>query len=342
MGHGRRGITLVELLVVIAVIGVLTAWLLPAVLSAHEAVRQLRCVNNLKQIGLALEGYVSAYGTLSPAGVGVGDGRGCEPVNDHSMKARLLGFMERQPLFDAINFSLPMNPYVADGPYFDNVTVASTRLGLLLCPSDVNPAIGTDFAALGGAAFTVASTNYPNNMGVTPTYTGKVLNGPAYLLNEAHRSRQVLGLAEVTDGASNTAMFSEFVKGAGSGAAGSGSPRGTSFHIPWETKTGTPWGDSRVCQHATQVQGHYQGEFWTHHHPARGGGYFHTNPPNSKSCNGGYFPSGWVTASSFHPGGVNVLFLDGSVKFIKNTINYQAWTAIGTMAGGEVVSADSL
>jgi prepilin-type processing-associated H-X9-DG protein len=114
------------------------------------------------------------------------------------------------------------------------------------------------------------------------------------------------------------------------------------FSISWNTKTGTLWGDSPVCQQATTFQFDNKGELWSHHHPARGGGYFHTNPPNTKSCNGGYYPTGWVTASSFHPGGVNVLFLDGSVKFIKNSINYQAWTGIGTMAGGEVISADAL
>jgi len=193
---------------------------------------------------------------------------------------------------------------------------------------------------VGGVEFSAGSTNYPNNLGVTPTYTDNVLNGPAYILGSSDRSLPLIRLATIRDGTSHTAMFSEYVQGDAREArsGGSGNPLRISFAIPWMTKTGTPWGDSQICQQSDQPRGHYKGEFWAHHDPGRGGGYFHTNPPNTKSCNGGWFPYGWVTASSFHNCGVNVLLLDGSVKFVSQSVDYSTWLALGTIAGGEVHS----
>jgi prepilin-type processing-associated H-X9-DG protein len=257
------------------------------------------------------------------------------------MKSRLLGLLEQQSLFDAINFSLPVDPYQGLAVYLDNVSACSTRIAAFLCPSDTE-AGAWPFANLAGVDFNIAPTNYPNNMGVTPTYTGMVENGPAYFLNRSDWSRGALGVADVTDGTSQTAMFSEYLKYAGVGQdpLSPGNRLRTIFRIDWETQTGTPRGDSLACQAANSIQGDYKGEYWAQHDPGRGGGYFHTNPPNSKSCNGGYFAYGWVGASSLHPGGVNVLFVDGSVHFIKDSIDYQTWLALGTIAGGEIISSD--
>jgi prepilin-type processing-associated H-X9-DG protein len=339
MARGTRGFTLIELLAILAILSTTVALLLPAVMSVRESCRSLQCSNNLKQIGQALHAYIAANDALPPAG---SDTDGLGPMvtpADHSMKTRLLAFIDQQTLYNAINFSEPINPYEGpDSPYFANVTVTATPLTLFLCPSDSGADISEAFAGLNGVEFEAASTNYPNNMGVTPTYTNHVLNGPAYLLGSSPRSLPLLRLAMVEDGMSQTAMFSEYVKGdALEARAGySGHPLRTSFSIAWTTRTGTPWGDSQVCQQSTTPRGHYKGEFWTHHDPGRGGGYFHTNPPNSRSCNGGWFPYGWVTASSFHRGGVNVLMLDGSVKFVRQDIHYPTWLALGTISGGEI------
>ncbi len=344
MTNLRRGFTLIELLMAIGLIGVLAALLLPAVQSAREAARRASCANNLKQIGLALHGYVSAFGALPPAGADLLNRNPLTPPTDHSMKARLLGFWDQSVLYNAINFSVPVNPYQLLGTFFENATVSATRVSFFLCPSDTNAGVSAVFARLEGSEFAIASTNYPNNMGVTPTYTGRVLNGPAYLLASNRHGPNVLNFASVSDGVSNTAMFSEFVKSGGDNE----DPRsfqgklGTTFFVPWRTETGSPLGDSLSCQRATRVQGNYKGEFWSHHDLGRGGGYFHTNPPNTKSCNGGFFRYGWVGASSFHPGGVNVLFLDGSARFVKQDVDYQAWLAMGTIAGGEIVTGDVL
>ena len=339
MERESRGITLIELLAMLAMIGIAVSLMLPAVLSTREAARLAQCANNLKQIGLAVHSYIAAHDALPPAG---SDTDHLEPWAipvDHSMKARLLGFLEQQSLFNAINFSQPINPYDGPGaPYFANVTVTSTSLGLFLCPSDAGGDVSEAFAGVGGVEFEAASTNYPNNLGVTPTYTDNVLNGPAYILGSSDRSRPLVRLATIVDGTSQTAMFSEYVQGDAKEAysGNSGNLLRISFSIPWTTRTGTPWGDSQVCQASALPRGHYKGEFWAHHDPGRGGGYFHTNPPNTKSCNGGWLPYGWVTASSFHPGGVNVLLVDGSVKFVLQGINYSSWLALGTIAGGEV------
>lgn len=342
MARVPRGITLIELLAVLAIVGIVTSLVLPAVMSAREAARRAQCATNLKQIGLALHAYVASYDALPPAASDTDHlTSGTDPA-DHSMKARLLGFLEQQSLFNAINFSQPINPYTGPGaPYLANVTVASTALSLFLCPSDVGADVSEAFADVGGVEFSAGSTNYPNNLGVTPTYTDNVLNGPAYILGSSDRSLPLIRLATIRDGTSYTAMFSEYVQGDAREArsGGSGNLLRISFAIPWMTKTGTPWGDSQVCQQSDQPRGHYKGEFWAHHDPGRGGGYFHTNPPNTKSCNGGWFPYGWVTASSFHNRGVNVLLLDGSVKFVSQSVDYSTWLAFGTIAGGEVHSA---
>ena len=301
--------------------------------------RRAQCVNNLKQIGLAVHAYIATHDALPPSGSDTDHLESWEPPVDHSMKARLLGFLEQQSLFDSINFSQPINPYAGPGdPYFANVTVTSTSLALFLCPSDAGADVSEAFAGVGGVEFEAASTNYPNNLGVTPTYTNNVLNGPAYFLRSRDRSLPLVTLGMVLDGTAQTAIFSEYVRGdAREAHSGNfGDLLRMTFSIPWTTRTGTPWGDSRACQESTSPRGHYKGEFWAHHDPGRGGGYFHTNPPNTKSCNGGWFPYGWITASSFHRGGVNVLLLDGSVKFVLQGINYPTWLALGTIAGGEI------
>src|SRR4051812_43436788 len=123
----RRGFTLIELLVVIAIIAVLIALLLPAVQAAREAARRSQCINNLKQLGLAVMNYESGNGALPPTSWLPGSGKG----NDFSMKARLLPFMEQQAAFNALNMSY----YGTDSR---NWTVETMTINTFLCPSDGN------------------------------------------------------------------------------------------------------------------------------------------------------------------------------------------------------------
>jgi len=139
-------------------------------------------------------------------------------------------------------------------------------------------------------------------------------------------------------------MFSEIVKG-------NGALSSDGLHMIYKGGATTPCSFtndldlSNDCQNKgnTFLDGS-KGMQWPRYYMGRGGGYTHTLPPNKKSCvysGVGSFPN-LIGASSYHPGGVNVTFLDGSVKFIKNSVNYAAWHAIGSKAGNEVISSDAL
>jgi prepilin-type N-terminal cleavage/methylation domain-containing protein/prepilin-type processing-associated H-X9-DG protein len=345
----RLGFTLIELLVVIAIIAILIALLLPAVQSAREAARRIQCVNNLKQIGLAVQNYISSNDAFPPGGVDYFNWPTyISPNNfaDHSMKARLLNYMEQASLMNSINFYFPVIYF--DGPNAaTNATVSATTVAAFLCPSDPNPGYQDTVATLNGVPLLAAQTNYPNTIGITPTYGSGKVSGPCYFLNNAPwNASNALGLANVTDGTSNSAIFSEYIKATGEGfnatyVNGPNDLLGVMFKISWSTATGTPWGDYQACQATTTLDGDYKGQLWADHDPGRGGGYMHTNPPNTKSCNSGYMVYGWIGASSFHPGGVNLLFIDGSVHFVKNSVNYNTWMALASIAGGEVISSVS-
>ena len=316
--------------------------LVPAVQAAREAARRVACAAHLRQIGLAVQGYLDAYQALPPSGWDRTAIDRRSPVLDHSMKARLLGFLDREPLFDAINFATPVDPYQGSAVYLCNVTACSTQLAAFLCPSDAQTG-NLDVRQPRRRRFPRRVDQLPEQHGRDADLyeQGRERSG-RISLNPSQFSRGALGIAAVTDGTSQTAMFSEYLKYAGIGQDPT-SPANrvrSVFRISWTTETGTPMGDSLACQASTAIQGDYKGEYWAQHDPGRGGGYFHTNPPNAKSCNGGYFAYGWIGASSAHPGGVNVLLLDGSVRFVRDGIDYPAWLALGTIAGGEVVVND--
>jgi prepilin-type N-terminal cleavage/methylation domain-containing protein/prepilin-type processing-associated H-X9-DG protein len=344
----RRGFTLIELLVVIAIIGVLIALLLPAVQSAREAARRAQCTNNLKQLGIAVHNYLDTNQVIPPSGAWYGAPTNTE--QDYSMKVRLLPYMEQQPLYNANNFDFAPSCYKTDnreptdhlGAQPVNATVTATKINAFLCPSDPNPGQTGSFITLNSVPFIGATSNYANNLGTERRYNGSIMSGPAWFLGGHSQVGIIVSLATITDGTSSTSIFSEVLKGtSGRNAKG--------LNMSW-TSTISALGansaaanpnlaDSQACQASTTTQWDYKGEYWTQCDSGRGGGYFHINPPNKKACNAGSPWDGFVGASSQHSGGVNVLMLDGTVKFVKESVNYPAWTALGTSAGGEVISS---
>ncbi len=333
----RQGFTLIELLVVIAIIAVLIALLLPAVQAAREAARRSQCVNNLKQLGLAVMNYESANGALPPSGVNVTT----IPLGTFGMKPRILPFLEQAAIFNAINFTF--NPEASQG---QNDTIIVVQINTLLCPSDGNvPGAPWTFKN-GTGTFPQNGTNYPNNIGTVLSNNGGMFDGPAYRMNLASHGPTIT-LASVTDGTSNTAMFSEWIKGRNDSSQGIYQIYTANTSLPPNT-TFTPLNTLiPTCQSASStIAFSRKGEIWVNEYCGQGGCYSHVMTPNLRSC---YFKgqgqqpgNGLIGAQSNHPGGVNVGFLDGSVKFVKNSVNPQTWWAIATYARGEVFSADSL
>ncbi len=329
----RRGFTLIELLVVIAIIAVLIAPFLPAVQAAREAARRSQCVNNLKQMGLAIQNYHDVNNEIPPTSSAV--------TPDWSMKGRLLPFIEQAQLFSALNVSFNSNTST-------NSTVYTTRIAVYLCPSDNNAPDGAS-----GAGFASKPSNYPNNIGILRN-AGNAVNGPADKMGQTADGPDI-SFALIRDGLSNTAIFSEFCLGGGLSAA-TGKPGKTMIYKTTSgaaDSTYVPYGYAIFQTIVTQCQASAipaqqssdgKGSFWLFQNMGQGGAYSHMNTPNKTTCyyDGAHTDSGIITASSYHSGGVNVLFLDGSVRFVKDTINPITWWAIATRDGGEVVSADQL
>ena len=346
----RRGFTLIELLVVIAIIAVLIALLLPAVQAAREAARRSQCTNNLKQIGLALHNYEQAMNIL-PWGLGPNN------WNDWGAIPLILPFMEQVQAFNSINFAntgTAINtgnngttalPFVNNGTGWQNTTVFLMKFNVCLCPSDMDRLTSI-----------LGHNNYGGNAGSTPDslHNSSQFDGLFLYMNSA----PCVAFKSITDGLSNTAAFSERVMGIGiennlqvdvlnnpsSSVWAVAQPAGTGA-------TGLPQPYFTLCKAASVTNGLWvgispvkpdaAGSQWMSGY-ATFSRYNHIMPPNGNSCAyGTWAGEGAFTASSRHPGGVNVLFADGSTRFIKSSISPQTWWALGTRSGAEVISADS-
>jgi prepilin-type N-terminal cleavage/methylation domain-containing protein/prepilin-type processing-associated H-X9-DG protein len=366
----RRGFTLIELLVVIAIIAVLIALLLPAVQSAREAARRAQCVNNLKQLALANANFESANSQFVPgcgpypnqAWFGGGGGRS-------NMLAVILSYMEQGALYSAFNLEININLFGSATAPYPNDTAQMQIVASFNCPSDpsnnrlYNLGYANYVGSLGGtAAQQVGTASYQEantaKLGIfnwaidssQPQWldppTNSKQNYPAYL-----RPTPVT-VASVLDGTSNTALFSETKRSnatttASIGGFISGMPTNDPLNVYIVTTNDNYNPPNALCVYGgsnyyTRIT--YRGQEYYRNLPETGY-YNHTMTPNSPywdcGINGGTFAQAHLAARSYHSGGVNVAFCDGSVRFIKNSVNPVSWLALGTRAGSEVISADS-
>jgi prepilin-type N-terminal cleavage/methylation domain-containing protein/prepilin-type processing-associated H-X9-DG protein len=316
------GFTLIELLVVMAIIAVLIAVLLPAVQSAREAARRAQCVNNLKQIGLAMHQYHDIHTVLPPGKKGCCWG---------TWLVYTLPYLEQQPLFNAWN-SCGLNAVNAPADYdlplryfgVANQTVTSTRINSYLCPSDVTNAPIT--ATTNGRTYACTSQNYAANFGntiVIQTDFQDIAFGGAPFVDMGspegdhnQPGHNTVGFSTFLDGLSNTLLVSEVIVGQGQDLRG----------FSW-------WGDAATFETFLAPNSSFPDVMFSP--------YYCINVPPNPPCIGTTtaLPDNYG-ARSRHSGGVNVAMGDGSVRFVKNSINIRTWRAMSTTRGGEVISAD--
>ena len=361
----RSGFTLIELLVVIAIIAVLIALLLPAVQSAREAARRIQCTNNLKQMGLALAnaesttgGYLPGYGpAFNP--LTAGGTCGSRP----NVLAQILPYMELGSTFNAFNFEWCLSNFsTTSANYTAQVQIVSS----FSCPSDgqvtklSNLGYANYVASLGGTAAQQAGSGSSQEANTSRLGIFNVMidtSQPQYrdaantMSNFPNYLRGIpVTVAAVTDGTSNTAAFTETQRSHAPTASSVGGFIGGIMPTDPLQAYVINGGDNLVPTQCSYLgNGYYtrivyRGQEYYRNLPYTGY-YNHTMVPNTPwwdcGINGGSFTQAHVAARSYHPGGVNVGFADGSVRFIKNSISPAPWYALGTRAGGEVISGDA-
>lgn len=329
-----KGFTLIEMLAVISIVGLLVSILLPAVMSAQESSRRARCSNNLRQIGLALQNYLTSHETFPINWLNVPSDPefygGYTPWNSqrYSALTRLLPYLDNQPLYASINFDwepFPKTPVVQAFPFPQNSTAFMTSVSSFTCPSDFpTPRHGC---------------NYRGNYGVGPfIYTSAETPDSG---NGFYTWPQILGPQSFPDGLSHTIAYSERIHGSDVGGG---------------ALVARDYGDIMVgttcilcdADHALQCARLASskpspkfrlGGFTWFYSGFDCASYNHAQEPN------GLIPdaiatgphTGISTARSFHPGGVNCLVADGSCRFVSSSVGRAVWRALGTRDGDELV-----
>jgi prepilin-type N-terminal cleavage/methylation domain-containing protein/prepilin-type processing-associated H-X9-DG protein len=330
----RNAFTLIELLVTISIIGILVALLLPAVQSARESARRAQCQNHAKQIGLGIANYVDTYRYFPQGRLKTMDVRymdypdiWCSGATDRSYLVAILPFAEQKALFDSMNHGLSVF-----GP--EHSTARATAVSIFACPSDPKAGIPRtawlkrrmpNFSLLDDPPSIAVFSSYAGCMSSHavpaqphPNFECKLFPDDIAKSNGCIGDLPNVTLASVTDGLSNTMVVAEKSVTISSGIRGDVYPDMSEYYCPW-------------------VLGQYFDTLYTTN-------YAPNEFKKAKSTDS----RAWIaSASSLHSGGVNVLMGDGSVRFVKETIqsigddgrNWGVWQKLATRNCGETISA---
>jgi len=303
-----------EVIVVVLIISILAAVLLPAIAAARESARRIQCLNNLNQIGLAAANYSSEHHVTTPGNYGGG----------FSFHCAILPYLEQTNLYNAINFTRGFCEPIRAGEI--NATVFSTRVASFTCPSDPSP-LRSEYAP-------EARTSYGGNTGY-----GYCRNQPYLACNNGAVSLfelKTISVGEMSDGLSRTALVSEWLFN----SRDKRDKVRNVFEFTVDQASTRGYDDSVQACRSLEIGSAVRNQ------PGRGANWYHGDAIDTQythglgineiSCvNGGMQALGFINAASSHGGGANVVFADGHVEFVAQTISTNTWRAMGTRAGGD-------